>query len=217
MIKNNNQETPLFELFMQDATDGVFAWSIVDHPANEAPAYLFSKEGQFMFSTDEKGIMQGVLLVPGKQIPRRTKEGGVKFVMFTKDEIEAIWKDNLAKGNQNNITIDHNGKRVTGIHTYEFRLTQENDAFHAKYSKEDLPAGSLVVSSFISDEALRGALKQKGSFGLSIEGNFKEKPAEVVMQSDIDEHDARAVVIDSILKSDKTDDEKLAAIEQLLK
>ena len=202
---------------MQDPTDGVFAWSIVDHPANEAPAYLFSKEGNFMFSTDEKGIMQGVLLVPGKQIPRRTKDGGIKYVMFTKDEIEAIWKDNLSKGNQNNITIDHNGKRVTGIHTYEFRLSEENDAFHQKYSKEDLPAGSLVVSSFISDETLREALKEKGSFGLSIEGNFKEKPATIEMESVIDEDDAKVLAIDSILKSEKTDDEKLLEIGQLLK
>jgi len=211
---NNEAQLPLFELFMQDATDGVFAWSIVDHPANEAPAYLFSKEGQFMFSTDEKGIMQGVLLVPGKQIPRRTKEGGIKFVMFTKDEIEAIWKDNLAKGNQNNITIDHNGKRVTGINTFEYRLSQESDPFHAKYSKEDLPAGSLVVSSFISDKNLRETLKKKGSFGLSIEGNFKERP--VMMEAEIDEYDAKTVIIDSILKSDKSDDEKLKAIQSLL-
>jgi len=211
---NNEAQLPLFELFMQDANDGVFAWSIVDHPANEAPAYLFSKEGQFMFSTDEKGIMQGVLLVPGKQIPRRTKDGGIKFVMFTKDEIEAIWKESLKNGDHNNITIDHNGKRVTGIHNFEYRLSQEEDPFHAKYSKEDLPAGSLVVSSFISDESLRETLKNKGSFGLSIEGNFKERP--VMMEKELNEDEAKAVIIDALLKSDKSDEEKLNAIQSLL-
>lgn len=217
MNKSNNPETPLFELFMEDANDGVFAWSIVDHPANEAPAYMFSKEDgmKFMFSADEKGIMQGVLLIPGKKIARRTKSGGIKEVMFTREQIEDIWKDNISKGNQSNITIDHNGKRVSGIHTYEFRLTEEDDAFHSKYSKEDLPAGSLVASAFISDEAVRKALKEKGSFGLSIEGNFKERP--VLMTAEVDEHDAKAVLIDKLLNSDKTDDEKVRELEQLLK
>ena len=73
----------LFELMLEDETDGVFANSFVEAPAMGRDFVYFGKEMHFQAISDEKHLVAGPLLIPNKKILRLDGEGKPYEVFFT--------------------------------------------------------------------------------------------------------------------------------------
>ena len=118
MIKKDNIEE-LYELVIQDDTDGLFAVSLVESPAIERDFIYMSKELQFAQVSEEKRLVAGPLLVPMKKILRLKENGEPYYVYFTEKGIEDMARKFMKEKLGDQVTLEHNGK-TSGVYLSEF-------------------------------------------------------------------------------------------------
>lgn len=155
---------------------GIFAVSVVDHPAIESfPVALKKQEVTVKLAEvdPKKQILMGALLIPDKEIPRVDKDGNVYAIRFSKETLTEIIKLYMQKGKQNNTTLEHqvdlHGNTIVEIWQKE---DMEKDK-SAIYGLSD-PIGSIMISMFISDKEKYNEYVRSGK-GFSLEGNFTSK------------------------------------------
>lgn len=168
----------------ENGKEGIFAISLVEEPAIEEDAVYFSKDDDsYAFQIDvDKGMMTGPIMIPGKKIPRPSKN---KIVFFTKEGIEEEIYNMTAVPFTFNHQKDDNGKPkfIPGVALAEKWIIEgENDkAYNRGFDKDKLPEGTGMISARFHDPANNPfwqKVKDGAIRGFSLEGRFQKEHVE---------------------------------------
>lgn len=176
---------PLFILGLGDDTTGVEIISLVDRPAVERNFIKFSNQVEVKFKVDEdKHIVTGPALIPGKKIYRRDEETGYEYyVEFTKEGIQQIAEKFFADHNSTNVNLQHELDVNGCVYFESYFINSERGILPAEFS--DLPEGTWIVSCKINNEGVWDMVKKGELRGFSIEGYLdvqkqEEKPLDTI-------------------------------------
>ena len=175
---------PLFILGLGDDTTGVEIISLVDRPAVERNFIKFSNQVEVKFKVDEdKHIVTGPALIPGKKIYRRDDETGYEYyVEFTKEGIQQIAEKFFADHNSTNVNLQHELDVNGCVYFESYFINSERGILPAEFA--DLPEGTWIVSCKINNEGVWDMIKKGELRGFSIEGYLDvQKPEEKTLDT----------------------------------
>ena len=194
----------LYELVLEDETDGVFATSFVDTPAIERDFVFFGKEINFQAVDEEKMLVAGPLLIPNKKILRLDGEGKPYYVFFTPETIEKISRRFMKNKYNDAVTVDHD-RKVGGINLTESWLIEMSSKDKSNIYGYTLPKGTWFGVYDVSGNPKVWEDVKNGTFrGFSIEGLFEHKVSTIKlsMEKPIDDlSDEEAEVVLSKIKA----------------
>ncbi len=177
------EKIKVIELIIDEDNEisGIDAISIVDDPAIQEDFIALSSQEIKLAEVDkEKRILLGPALIPNKKIYRKHKEEEY-FIYFSKDTVRKASELFLAKGRQNNATLEHDEK-LKGLSVVESWIIEDSNQDKARKYGFDLPNGTWMVSMKVYDELVWQEYVKTGKVkGFSIEGHFAdsmERPPE---------------------------------------
>ena len=200
----------LYELVLEDETDGVFATSFVDSPAIERDFVFFGKEVNFQAVNDEKMLVAGPLLIPNKKIFRLDGEGKPYYVYFTPQTIEKIARRFMKNKYNDSVTVEHD-KKVSGINLTESWLIEMSSKDKSNIYGYTLPKGTWFGIYDVSGNQKVWEEVKDGTFkGFSIEGIFEHKVSTITLSlekpiDDLSDDEAEVVLskIKAMIKKDR--------------
>jgi hypothetical protein len=170
-------------VYLPEETDGVYAVSVVDDPANGMEGVLpdnkmfitLSNEQKIqniILSTEgEKRLMTGVILIPEQEIYRIDENGNPFNLVFGEEEIRLFSQDFMKNGYQKNSTYNHDRNMwLSGFTFVESWLIEDpnNDKSNALGFKK-LPKGTWMMSAYVEDDNLWDKIKSGDIKGFSID------------------------------------------------
>lgn len=177
------EDYPLYEIKIDtDSKDlGVFCISVVDSPAIEKNFIMFSKDGEkvkIQYKSDDiKQIVTGPILIPDKQILRKTDDDLYYNVVMSSDTIKQILIKYTKEHQNLNSNFQHaETDKITDIVFFENWIISsetQDKAFHLGF--KDLPVGTWMSSMYVADLETYNKIKEGNFNGFSIEGNFQKK------------------------------------------
>ena len=169
-----------YEMLLEnELTDGVFTVSIVDSPAIERDFILLNKEKDRIeikldkISDNDRHVLTGPALVPNIIIPRKGHN-----ITFSDETIRKISENFIMSNNKDRVNIQHsiNINKAFLIETWIVEDETNDKAYALGYTKEEVPAGTWMVSFKIKDNILWDEYLKSGFLkGFSIEGVFTQK------------------------------------------
>lgn len=178
----------------QNKNQGVYAVSVVEHPAIEEDWVALNKHFvELKEVDDEKRLLMGAALIPDKKILRlneKTKEE--YYIFFSKDTIRKASELFFKRNKQSNATYEHM-KEVQGMTVVESWIVE--DEKHDKSVKYgfSFPVGTWVISMKVDNEDVWNKVKAGEVKGFSIEGYFESK-------EELSKHESILDQIKNILK-----------------
>ena len=172
---------PLIELIIDEniESDGIEAISLVHTPAIEENFVALSKQKVELKTLDEeKRIVVSLALIPDKEIYRRDSKGKEYNIVFSKDTVRKASELYFKNLNNNNATLEHEEK-TDGVSVIESWIVE--DVAKDKTALYGLNAveGAWAVVMKIDNDEVWADIKEGKYLGLSIEGRFSEKEAEL--------------------------------------
>ena len=131
------EEIKVIELIIDEENEisGIDAISIVDDPAIQEDFIMLSSQEVKLAEVDqEKQILMGPALIPNKKIYRKSGEDEY-FIYFSKETVRKASELFLTKGNQNNATLEHDGK-LDGLSVVESWIIDSNSISPNSFSLE---------------------------------------------------------------------------------
>ena len=193
------EEIKVIELIIDEENEisGIDAISIVDDPAIQEDFIMLSSQEVKLAEVDqEKKILMGPALIPNKKIYRRSGEDEY-FIYFSEDTVRKASELFLTKGNQNNATLEHDGK-LDGLSVVESWIIDDTNQDKSRKYGFDLPNGTWMVSMKVYDEDVWSDYVKTGKVkGFSIEGHFAdamERPQEQLPEYGDEELEALSVI-----------------------
>jgi len=168
----------LFELMLEDETDGVFANSFVEAPAMGRDFVYFGKEMHFQAISDEKHLVAGPLLIPNKKILRLDGEGKPYEVFFTPETIEKVARKFMKDSNSHKVTVEHSDK-VGGVYLTENWIIEQSTKDKSNLYNFTLPAGTWFGIYKVENDDVWNKVKDGTFRGYSIEGMFEHRKSEL--------------------------------------
>ena len=178
----------LFELMLEDETDGVFANSFVEAPAMGRDFVYFGKEMHFQAISDEKHLVAGPILIPNKKILRLDGEGKPYEVFFTPETIEKVARKFMKDSNSHKVTVEHSDK-VGGVYLTENWIIEQSAKDKSNIYGFTLPAGTWFGVYKVENEDVWEKVKDGNFRGYSIEGMFSHNKSDLKLslEKSIDE------------------------------
>ena len=181
------EEIKVIELIIDEENEisGIDAISIVDDPAIQEDFIMLSSQEIKLAEVDqEKQILMGPALIPNKKIYRKSGEDEY-FIYFSKETVRKASELFLTKGNQNNATLEHDGK-LDGLSVVESWIIDDTNQDKSRKYGFDLPSGTWMVSMKVYDDEVWSDYVKTGKVkGFSIEGHFAdamERPKEQIRE-----------------------------------
>lgn len=166
----------VYELFIEEDSEfsGVEAISIVEEPAIEEDFVALKAHKIEMAEVDtEKRILMGPALIPDKKIYRRNDEEEY-YIFFSKDTVRKASELFLARGNQNNSTLEHQYD-LHGLSVVESWIVDDPQSDKTKLYNLNVPEGTWMVSVKVNNEEVWQEFVKTGKVkGFSIEGYFSD-------------------------------------------
>ena len=185
------KETKIVELVIEDDSQelAIDAISLVSSPAIEQDFVFFGKEKNnltFAKVDEERRELISPALIPNKQIFRHDPNTDSDYyVYFSKDTVKQAAYLYLKHNNHHKATYQHQ-ERVSGVMTVESWI-KEGDSDKSKMYGFDLPIGTWFVKMRIENDELWNKIKEGELKGISIEGYFVDKMANLGKQEPTDE------------------------------
>ena len=178
----------------QNPNQGVYAVSVVEHPAIEEDWVALNKHFvELKEVDDEKRILMGAALIPDKQILRlneKTKEE--YYIFFSKDTIRKASELFFKRNKQSNATYEHM-KEVQGMTVVESWIIEDEKTDKSRLYNFELPVGTWMISMKVDNEDVWQKVKAGEVKGFSIEGYFESK-------EELSKHESLLDQIQNILK-----------------
>jgi hypothetical protein len=198
----------IYELVIEDSADEIYAISLVSEPAIEMDFVYFDKE-EVKFSTvnEEQRIVMGPILVPDKKILRVDGEGKPYYVFIKAATIQKLAQKYLQNKYQSEVTIEHNGKRVSDVTLIESWITESRTKDKSAVYGLSVPVGTWMGSMKIESDKIWNEFVKTGIVnGFSIEGLFSHQLVEAsnksYMLKELDElNDVEAELVLSKIKA----------------
>ena len=175
----------IYELVIEDSADEIYAISLVSEPAIEMDFVYFDKE-EVKFSTvsEEQRIVMGPILVPDKKILRIDGEGKPYYVFIKAATIQKLAQKYLQNKYQSEVTIEHNGKRVSDVTLIESWITESRTKDKSAVYGLSVPVGTWMGSMKIESDKIWNEFVKTGIVnGFSIEGLFSHQLVEAARES----------------------------------
>lgn len=169
----------VYELLIEDQSDGIDTVSLVDAPAIESKWMSFSSDlsqesQRFEFDLDEdRMIVTGPVLIPEKPIYRLDAHGEPYYVYVTAETIEKAMLKFAKEGYFTKTNVNHSGLPLDSNIMFESWITVKSDKAH--YLGFEVPVGTWMASMKITDKEVWSKIKQGELNGFSIEGFFSPK------------------------------------------
>ncbi len=204
-----DEDIQLFELVVEDDDKeaGVFANSFVKSPAIERDFVFFNKQGEIKFQAidNEKRLVAGPLLIPGKKIARMDEELGFYNVFFTAETIEKIARKFMKNKYNGEVTVEHD-RKVNDVYLTESWLVEQSSKDKSNLYGFTLPKGSWFGIYKVDNEKVWQDVKDGKYSGFSIEGIFDHKPStmkqSLLFSKDINElNENEASVVVEMIKT----------------
>ena len=167
MVYNN---IPVFSVNVDDPGCSISTMSLVDDPAMSIDMVCFSKEQKMNFSIQDE-VQHNILTCLVRvdfPILRVTQDGNPYYIVFNKDTAKVLCQRLMTDGMQQNISLNHNGKLIQGIHLQEVFI-KDSSLGISPVGFEDAADGSLMGVYHIEDEALWNDCIEGRFKGISIE------------------------------------------------
>ena len=178
----------------QNPNQGVYAVSVVEHPAIEEDWVALNKHFvELKEVDDEKRLLMGAALIPDKQILRlneKTKEE--YYIFFSKDTIRKASELFFKRNKQSNATYEHM-KEVQGMTVVESWIVEDEKTDKSRLYDFKLPVGTWMISMKVDNEDVWQKVKAGEVKGFSIEGYFESK-------EELSKHESILDQIKNILK-----------------
>lgn len=178
----------------QNPNQGVYAVSVVEHPAIEEDWVALNKHFvELKEVDDEKRLLMGAALIPDKQILRlneKTKEE--YYIFFSKDTIRKASELFFKRNKQSNATYEHM-KEVQGMTVVESWIIEDEKTDKSRLYNFELPVGTWMISMKVDNEDVWQKVKAGEVKGFSIEGYFESK-------EELSKHESILDQIKNILK-----------------
>ena len=178
MVYNN---IPVFAVNVDDPGCSISTMSLVDDPAMSIDMVCFSKEQNMKFSIQDESQHNILTCLVRVDFPilRVTDQGDPYYIVFNKETAKVLCQRLMTDGMQQNISVDHNGKLIQGIHLQEVFI-KDSSLGISPVGFEDAADGSLMGVYHIEDEALWNDCIEGRFKGISIESllgieEFKKK------------------------------------------
>lgn len=172
---------------------GVYAVSLVDEPAMEGDFIRFQKENVLKFAqvdVDKRRVM-GLILEPNKEVLRFDKEDDSYYtVQFGVQDIEDVAYNFQKQGNQNNSTIQHDGKSIEGVSFVETWIVENPKIDKSTNFGFEYPKGSWMGVMQLDNKEVWNEYVQTGKVkGFSIDAfmQFEEINLNKLNMSEIKE------------------------------
>lgn len=126
---------------------GVYAISLVDEPAMEGDFIQFKKQNEIKFANvdESKRRIMGLILEPDKDVLRFDAEDNSYYtVRFEAQDIEEVAYNFQKQGNQNNSTIQHDGKNIEGVSFVETWIVSDSKVDKSANFGLEYPKGSWM-------------------------------------------------------------------------
>ena len=151
-----------------------YAISLVTDPAIEENFLYFNEDEKpqmEMFSTDEKHLVYGAVLVPNKKIYRYDADSDTEYYLqFTTESIEKMSQDYLRNFRQANVTLQHEeeGTEVYMVESW-IKSSMDFDKSIALGLSKDLPVGTWFAGFKINNVDTWERVKSGELRGFSVE------------------------------------------------
>ena len=176
MLKDNMEE--LFELKVEDASDGLFAVSFVESPAIERDFIFMSKEIQFAEVSAERMLVAGPLLIPNKKILRLNADGSKYYVYFTEEGIETIGRKFMKDKLGDQVTLEHDAK-TSGVYLSELWIVESPKTDKSALYGFTLPRGTLFGVYKVENKDVWEKVKDGTFKGFSIEAILEHRKSDL--------------------------------------
>lgn len=178
----------------QNPNQGVYAVSVVEHPAIEEDWVALNKHFvELKEVDDEKRILMGAALIPDKQILRLNEKTQEEYyIFFSKDTIRKASELFFKRNKQSNATYEHM-KEVQGMTVVESWIIEDEKTDKSRLYNFELPVGTWMISMKVDNEDVWQKVKAGEVKGFSIEGYFESK-------EELSKHESLLDQIKNILK-----------------
>lgn len=149
-------------------------------PAIKVKGMAFSGHEKKFFADDVKMRIAAPALIPMEIY--RNDEDGEYYVEFTEDEIEKLTSKFMANlTNNGKFNLEHNDKQTVPAYILEAWIVNDPKADKAKSTFNiDVPKGTLMIVSQVTDKAYYDSLVANGQVGFSIEGFLGLKLSDLI-------------------------------------
>jgi hypothetical protein len=145
-----DKKLPIFDVVINDDTQGVGMISLVDEPAIGVNWIKLAKQAELTFKTDkQKQLLYGPFLIPNMLIYRNDDINGEYYVRFSKEQIEKIATKFNEDLNNKNINFMHTERKVEAFVAQNWLIEGEQDK--SRSLKFDLPEGTWFGAVKIKD------------------------------------------------------------------
>lgn len=152
--------------------------ALVDRPAIEVNWFAFADQVADMNFTevnDEKRIVFGPAMIPGKVIPRVDEETGEQYsVVFSRDTVEKCALKFFQKNFQHNSNKQHDPNQPVKDIVF-FQSFVKDSSKGMVGMNDNHPDGTWYLGAKINDDATWQEVKDGKYKGFSVEGMFKYK------------------------------------------
>jgi len=177
----------LFELVLDEETDGVHMIALVDEPAINRNFIAFNDEKKpkfdFKIQDEEKRVVMGAIMVANLPIYRYNEDMGEHYVVFRPNVIEQAVLRFFKERRNDQANVMHDGIKVDGVYLYESFLIDERK--HTPQGFDKLPNGSWFGSFKVENDDVWERVKSGEFAGFSIEGFFGYAPNEKDKSDDL--------------------------------
>ena len=173
-------ELELYELLVEDESDGVFAVSAVSSPAIERGfVYMNKQEITLQSVSDEKRLVAGPLLIPNKKILRVSEDGLPYAIYFSPETIETIARKFMKNKYNGEVTIEHGNSKVDGVYLTENWIIDETKKDKSNQYGFMLPKGTWFGIYKVENDRVWNDIKEGKLKGFSVEALLEHKASSV--------------------------------------
>ena len=147
---------PLFSVSVEDDKCTITTISLVENPAMQLPMYCFADEKniqKFAIQDESKHCFISCIVRCDYPIYRVDAAGNEFYIVFDKETSKRLCQKLLRDGFQQNISLDHNGKLISGVELQEVFIKDSSKGI-SPVGFEDAADGSLFGIYHVSDENL---------------------------------------------------------------
>jgi hypothetical protein len=173
------EDLDLYELTLEEETDGVFAVSAVEEPAIQRNfVYMNKQEVMLKSIDDEKRLLIGPLLVPNQKIPRFDEELGMYNIYFSADTISEISKRFMKNKYNSEVTVEHD-KKVKDVYLVESWIVEQSSKDKSNLYGYTLPKGTWMGIYRVDNDKVWEDVKLGKYKGFSVEAILNHKKSDV--------------------------------------
>lgn len=159
---------------------GISQFAFTSKPAIKVKGMAFSSHEKKYFADSVKMRIAAPALIPMEIY--RCDEDGEYYAEFTEEEIEKLTSKFMANlTNSGKFNLEHSDKSVAPAYVLEAWIVNDPIADKAKSTFNiDVPKGTLMIVSQVTDKAYYDSLVANGQVGFSIEGFLGLKLSEII-------------------------------------